>query len=153
MPYDHSYAIIASERETYSEMDPLSITAGVFGMLQAVSSCLKLLKKHVGPSSMSSEETENLRKSLYSFHAATSNLQIHLNIHDDDEEQMASLEHLKDAIRHAFESLQIVREYLGGKRSERVFRGVKFDKKLKQSMKALDDASKLFTMAIMAEQQ
>lgn len=134
-------------------MDPLSITAGVIGTLQAVASCLKLIKKHVGPSSMSSEETENLRKSLYNFHAAMSTLQIHLNVHEDDEEQMASLEHLNVAIRHAFESLKIVREYLGGKRTERVFRGVKFDKKLKQSLKALDDASKLFNMAIMADQQ
>ncbi|KAI8207348.1 hypothetical protein KHU50_010634 [Colletotrichum sp. SAR 10_65] len=36
---------------------------------------------------------------------------------------------------------------------EKVFRGVKFDKKLKASLKRLDDASKIFSMAVVSNQQ
>ena len=134
-------------------MDPFSISVGVFGILQTVTLCLKLVKKHVGPSSMSSADAENLKKSLYEFHGTMKSFQMHLKLHADDDERIASLEYLKPAVTRSLDSLHIVKQYIDSGRTEKLFRGVKFDKKLKLSLKSLNDACKLFSMAILADQQ
>lgn len=134
-------------------MDPFSLTVGSLSILGAVTACLKLAKKHVGPSAMSSAEAGNLMKTLYEFHGAMNNFKTHLDMYDDDDVRMASLEYLKPVVERAYESSKIIKEYLGSGRAAKTFRGSKFDRKLKDSLKALDEAGKLFNMAILSDQQ
>lgn len=134
-------------------MDPFSIFTGVVGILQGVNTCLKSIKKHIGPSAMSASETEELKRSLYELHGAMRSFQMHLELYDDDEERISALEYLRPAVNGSKESLKIVKQYINSGRTEKFFGGVKFDKQLKASLKSLDDASKLFSMAILADQQ
>ncbi len=122
-------------------------------MLGAVTSCLKLFKKHVGPSSMSAPEAESLKKSLYDFHGVMKSFQTYLDLEADEDDRMIALDHLKPAVNRAQESLQIIKAFLESGRTERLFRGVKFDKKLKLSQRYLDEAKQLFNMAITADEQ
>jgi len=134
-------------------MDPFSITVGVFGLLQTVTSCLKFVKKRVGPSALSASEAEELKRSLYNFHGVMGSFQMHLQLHDDDDDRISSLEYLKPALDRSAESLQIINRYLAGGRTDKLFGGAKFDKQIKSSLKSLDDASKIFNMAVLSDQQ
>lgn len=134
-------------------MDPFSLTVGVFGLVTAVTSCIKGIKKHVGPSSRSSAETESLKKSLCEFLGAMTSFQAHLGLNDDDDERMASLEQLKPVITQSLESLEIVQHFIDSGRTKQILRGIKFDKKIKIALKSLDDASELFKMAILLDQR
>ena len=78
---------------------------------------------------------------------------MHLELYDDDEERISALEYLQPVINSSKEALRIVQQYINGGRTEKFFSGVKFDKQLKASLKSLDDASKLFSMATLADQQ
>lgn len=135
-------------------MDPFSITVGTFGLLQAVTTGLKLVKKHLGPSNLSGSEADELRTSLYRFHGPLATFQTHLQMHDDDDQDSGlALEHLRPVIQRSAGALQIVNQYLAGGRTGKLLRAVKFDQRLKTALKCLDDASKLFTTAIMTDQQ
>lgn len=115
---------------------------------------LKLVKKHLGPSNLSGSEADELRMSLYRFHGPLATFQTNLQMHDDDDDDSGlALEHLRPVIQRLAEALQIVNQYLAGGRTGKLLRGVKFDQRLKTALKCLDDASKLFTMAIMSDQQ
>ncbi|KAF5010745.1 hypothetical protein FDECE_3100 [Fusarium decemcellulare] len=115
--------------------------------------CLKSIKKHIGPSTMSTSETDELQRSLYKCNGAMSNFQMHLELHDDNKEGISALDYLQPAIKRLQESLKLIEQYIRSGRTEKLLRGVKFDKKLKASLKSLGDASKLFQMAIQVDQQ
>jgi hypothetical protein len=134
-------------------MDPFSLTVGCVNILQVVTSCLKLAKNHVGPSAMSSVEAGNLMKTLYEFHGVMGSFQTHLEMYDDDDMRMGTLKYLMPVVERAYESAKVIEEYLGSGRGAKTFRGAKFDRKLKDSLKLLDEAGKLFKMAILADQQ
>ncbi|KAK3389894.1 hypothetical protein B0H63DRAFT_464493 [Podospora didyma] len=135
-------------------MDPFSVSVGIIGIVSAVKGCLKLANKHVGASAISSEEAEALMKSLYELNGATRNFQMHQELNDDDDDLMASYECLQPVIKRSLEAAQMVKEFLqNNSKIAKAFRGVKFDKKLKVALKSLDEATKLFNMAILADQQ
>lgn len=135
-------------------MDPFSITVGTCGLLQAVTTGLKLVKKHLALSNLSGSEAGEPRTSLYRFHGPLATFQTHLQRYDDDDDDSGlALEHLRPVIQRSAEALQIVNQYLAGGRTGKLLRGVKFDQRLKTALKCLDDASKLFTTAIMTDQQ
>lgn len=140
-------------RLTPDTMDPFSISVGILGIISSVTSCLKLAKQHIGPSAMSSTEAESLKKSLYEFLGVMHSFKAHLELHDDDDERLASLEYLTPAVNRSLEALKIVKEYINSGRTDKLFRGVKFDKRLKASLKSLDDARQLFSLAVLADQQ
>lgn len=134
-------------------MDPFSLTVGVLGIVTAAQACLKTIKKRIGPSDMSSTEMDDMMKTLYEIHGVMGSFKTHLDLHDDDEDRLRSLQHLLPVMNRSSEALQIVKDYINSGRMEKVFRGVKFDKKLKASLKRLDDASKIFSMAVVLNQQ
>ena len=76
---------------------------------------------------------------------------MHLQLHDDDDDRITSLEYLKPALDRSAESLQVINRYLAGGRTDKLFGGAKFDKQIKSSLKSLDDASKLFNMAVLCD--
>jgi hypothetical protein len=91
---------------------------------------------------------------LYEFNGVMKTFQTHLEIHEDDEARLSSLDHLKPALERCKEALDIVKKFMEhtsfiGKH----LIGSKFDRKLKPTLKALDGAKELFMLALHGDQQ
>jgi hypothetical protein len=131
-------------------MDGLSLAASVIAVIQLAGSCLKLSRKFLGPSEFSS----SMVTALYGFNGAVKTFQTHLEIYEDDEVRLRSLEYLKPALRRCEEALNIVKDFVekAGFIGKHVI-GPNFDRKLKPSLKALDGAKELFMLALHADQQ
>jgi hypothetical protein len=135
-------------------MDGLSIAASVVAVIQLAGSCLKLSRKWVGPSEFGSSDLTTITTALYGFNGVMKTFQTHLEIHEDDEARLNSLDYLKPALKWCKEALDIVKNFMEhtsfiGKH----LIGPKFDRKLKPSLKALDGAKDLFILALHADQQ
>ena len=91
---------------------------------------------------------------LYGFNGAVKTFQTHLEIYEDDEVRLRSLEYLKPALRRCEEALNIVKDFVekAGFIGKHVI-GPNIDRKLKPSLKALDRAKELFMLALHADQQ
>uniref|UniRef100_L2FH03 Zinc finger protein n=1 Tax=Colletotrichum fructicola (strain Nara gc5) TaxID=1213859 RepID=L2FH03_COLFN len=63
---------------------------------------------------------------------------------------MNILEVLAPVVTETLNAVQIIKDYVGSGRTERAFRGVRFDRKLTKALKSLDEASKVFKMAVSA---
>ncbi|KAF4626279.1 hypothetical protein G7Y89_g11882 [Cudoniella acicularis] len=135
-------------------MDPLSLTVNVVALIQLASSCLKLSRKFVGPSEFSSSDLTSIVTALYGFTGAVKTFETHLEIYEDDEARLISLEYLKPALKQCEEALNIIKNFV--EKSNFIgkhFIGPKFDRKLKISLKALDGAKELLTLALQADQR
>lgn len=134
-------------------MDPLSLAGGVIAIITLVTSCLKGINKHIGPSVTSSAEIEKANETLYNILSVTSGFKTYLDLHDEDEDHMNILEVLAPVVTETLNAVQIIKDYVGSGRTERAFRGVRFDRKLTKALKSLDEASKVFKMAVSANLQ
>jgi hypothetical protein len=135
-------------------MDGLSVAASVAGIVQLTGICLKLARKWIGPSVFSSCDLKSMEAALYEFNGVMKTFQTHLEIHEDDEARLNSLEYLKPALEQCGVALEIIRAFVEGCGfiGKHVI-GPKFDKKFKDSLKALDRAKELFMLALQADQQ
>jgi hypothetical protein len=135
-------------------MDGLSLAASVVAVIQLAASCLKLSRRWIGPSEFSSSDLTTMMMALYEFNGVMKTFQTHLEIHEDDEARLGSLDYLKPALEQCKESLYIVKDFMEhasfiGKH----LIGSRFDRKLKPSLKALNGAKELFMLALHADQQ
>ena len=131
-------------------MDGFSLAASVVAVIQLAGSCLKFSRKFLGPSEFSSSELS----SLYGFNGVVKSFQTHLEIYEDDEARLSSLEYLKPVLKQCEEALFIIEDCVGkscfiGKH----IIGPRFDNKVKASLKALDRAKEPFTLALHADQR
>jgi hypothetical protein len=135
-------------------MDGLSLAASVIVVIQLTGSCLKLSRKFLGPSEFSSFNLASMANALYGFNGAVKSFQTHLEIYEDDETRLSSLEHLKPVLKQCEEALHIIEDFVGksGFIGKHVI-GPRFDHKLKTSLKALDGAKELFMLALHADQR
>jgi hypothetical protein len=135
-------------------MDGLSLAASVIAVIQLAGSCLKLSRKWIGPSEFGSTDLTVMTTALYGFNGAMKNFQTHLEIHEDGEARLSSLEHLKPALKRCEEALNVIKEFIEGSGFiGKHLIGPKFDRKLKASQKALDGAKELFMLALHGDQQ
>jgi hypothetical protein len=91
---------------------------------------------------------------LYEFNGAMKTFQTHLEIHEDDEAQLSSLEYLKPALGRCKEALDTVIDFV--EHTDFIGKhliGPKFDRKLKTLLKALNGAKELFMLALHVGQQ
>ena len=147
---------VASARfgHRYWKMDAVSLTASVIALIQLAGSCLKLSRRFVGPSEYGSSDLDSMVTALYGFTGALKTFQTHLEIYEDDEARLTSLEYLKPALKQCEEALNIIKDFV--EKSNFIgkhFTGPKFDRKLKISLKALDGAKELLILALHADQQ
>ncbi|KAF9780340.1 hypothetical protein IL306_000625 [Fusarium sp. DS 682] len=135
-------------------MDGLSLAASVVAVIQLTGSCLKLSRRWLGPSEFSSTDLATVTMTLYAFTGAIKTFQTHLEIHEDDQVRLSSLEHLSRVLERSAEALDVVRSFLdkGGFIGKHLI-GPKFDRKLKASLKALEAAKELFGYALHADHQ
>jgi hypothetical protein len=135
-------------------MDGLSLAASVVAVIQLAGSCLRLSRKWIGPSEFGSTDLIGITTALYGFNGAMKTFQTHLEIHEDDEALLGSLEYLKPALERCKEALDITKDFMenSGFIGKHLI-GPKFDRKLKTSLKALDGAKELFMLALHGDQQ
>jgi hypothetical protein len=135
-------------------MDGLSLAASVIAVIQLAGSCLKLSRKFLGPSEFSSSDLNSMTTALYGFIGAVQSFQMHLEIYEDDEARLGSLEYLKPALKQCEDALHIIKDFMGESSfiGKHVI-GPRFDYKLKKSLKALDGAKELFMLASLADQR
>ena len=135
-------------------MDGLSLAASVIAVIQLAGSCLKLSRKWIGPSEFGSTDLTGIKTALYGFNGAMKTFQTHLEIHEDDEALLGSLEYLKPVLERCKEALDITKDFMenSGFIGKHLI-GPKFDRKLKTSLKALDGAKELFMLALHGDQQ
>jgi hypothetical protein len=135
-------------------MDGLSLAASVIAVIQLAGSCLKLSKKFLGPSEFGSSDLNSMTTALYGFNGAIKSFQTHLEIYEDDEARLGSLEYLKPALKRCEEALNVIKDFV--EKSAFIGKhviGPRFDQKLKASLKALDGAKELFMLALHSDQQ
>lgn len=134
-------------------MDPFSLIAGTAGLLQGIAACVKLAKKHVGPSQLPVAEAESLSQTLSEFHMVMSNFRSYLELRDDDEVHMSSLGYLQPIIIRSQSAAKIIRDYLDSKPISKLLRGSKFDKELKPSLRLLEITRQHFNTILLADSQ
>jgi hypothetical protein len=134
-------------------MDGLSLAASIIAVIQLTGSCLKLSRKFLGPSEFGSSNLASMENALYGFNGAVKSFQTHLEIYEDDEARLSSLEYLKPVLKQCEEALHIIEDFVGksGFIGKHVV-GPRFDHKLKTSLKALNEAKELFMLALHADQ-
>jgi hypothetical protein len=146
--------VVTGASQRNRKMDSLSLAASVIAVIQLAGSCLKLSRRWVGSSEFGSSDLATVTTALYEFNGAMKTFQTHLEIYEDDEARLRSLDYLKPAFERCKEALDIVKDF-----SEHTsfigkhLIGPKFDRKLKPSLKALDGAKELFMLALHADQQ
>jgi hypothetical protein len=120
-------------------MDGLSLAASIIAVIQLTGSCLKLSRRFLGPSEHGSSNLALMENALYGFNGAVKSFQTHLEIYEDDEARLSSLDNLKPVLKQCEEALHIIV-------------GPRFDHKLKTSLKALNGAKELFMLALHTDQ-
>lgn len=131
----------------------MDLAASVITLIQLVESCLKLSRKWIGPSRFSSSQLKDITTALYKFNGAIKTFQTHLEINEEDEARLSSLDRLKPALEKSKEALDKIRDFM---EQAGIFKkyviGPAFDRKLEPLLQALDDAKKLFMLALHADQ-
>ncbi|KAI3395885.1 hypothetical protein diail_670 [Diaporthe ilicicola] len=135
-------------------MDPFSLTVGTVGLIGAVNSCLKLAAKFVGPSKFGSAELAAIKGTLYEALGILTQFETYVKIHGDDDGHRQTLVHLKPVMERCGEALQSIETFIRDTSAhEKMWKGAKFDKAFKTALAAVDESSKLFKLAVMADQQ
>lgn len=135
-------------------MDPFSLTVGTLGLIGAVKSCLKLAGKFVGPSKFGAVELALITTTLYEALGILTNLQTYIELHEEDDRRLQTLVHLGPVVERCQQALQSIKAFMQGTSTlDKMWKGAKFDKSFKSVITAVEESSKLFKLAVMADQQ
>lgn len=135
-------------------MDGLSVAASIIAVVQLTGTCLKLGTKFLGPSQHSPASLGAISQSLYSFNGTIRNLQTHYEINEEDQARLNALSHLAEPLKRCEESLRMISERLETMNfMGQYVVGKLFDRKLKRSLHVLEEARKLFELALHSDQQ
>ncbi len=135
-------------------MEAIGLVASVIAIVQLSGACLKLSLKPLGPSSYKPERLQSLSASLYGFNGTIRNLQTHLEIFEDDQARLDTLNHLQEPLMRCREALQLLSLRL---QSDGFFAqyimGSRFDKKFDLCLMVLNDAKKLLELSLQCDQR
>lgn len=139
-------------------MDPLSalgVAASVISVVGMTASCLKLCSKMMGlgPSQNTSDDLKSILDMLYKFNGSIKNLQTHLELCEEDQARLSTLDELRMPVKDCEFALKIIQHHLEGPRLGRYLVGARFDSKIKRSLTALEHSKTLFVEALCADQQ
>lgn len=135
-------------------MEALSVAASITAVVQLAAACLKVGRRLFGSSEHNSARLLTIVQSLYSFNGTIRNLQTHYEINEDDQARLDTLSHLAEPLKRCEEALAVI-----SKRLETVnflgqyIIGNLFDKKLEKSLRELEEARKLFKLALLSDNQ
>lgn len=135
-------------------MDPFSLTVGTVGLIGAVKACLKLAGKVVGPSKLGKAELAATNSTLFEALGILKSFKTFLKLHRDDHDRLQTLSHLGPVMKRCEQALQTIEAFMQGTSTlEKMWKGAKFDKNFKSAITAVDESTKLFKLAVMADQQ
>ena len=127
-------------------MDPVTALSLVHTTVQLTSSCIKVCRKYVGPSTHSSADIQGISDDLWTFNAALKNLETYYGIYEEDQaEEVAepiALPSIKEPLSHCDEALQSIKKHVESKK--KFFTGARFDTALEKQLKCLKDSRILF---------
>ena len=139
-------------------MEALTITASIIAIVQLTGACLKISKKltekRIGPSSYNSARLSAINTTLYGFNGTIKNLQTHLEICEEDQARLETLDHLEEPLTRCVDALKVLSLRM---ESDSFFKqyiiGSRFDKKLDDCLRVLKDATKLLELALLCDQR
>jgi hypothetical protein len=135
-------------------MEAIGLVASVIAIVQISGACLKLSLKPLGPSSYKPERLQSLSTTLYGFNGNIRNLQTLLEIYEDDQARLDTLNHLQEPLTKCHEALQLLNSRL---QSDGFFAqyimGSKFDKKFELCLRVLNDAKDLLELSLQCDQR
>ena len=133
-------------------MDPLSLTAGVIAIVQITRDCMKLAK--IGPSKHHLTRLKEINTNIYGFYGTIKNLQVHLEIYEEDQARLSALDHLQEPLARCLEALKLLKIRF---EHDNVFKqyvmGLRFDKKLEDCLRVINDAKLLLELALQCDQR
>ncbi|KAK3995944.1 hypothetical protein QBC44DRAFT_386935 [Cladorrhinum sp. PSN332] len=128
--------------------EAIGLAASIIAVLQLTNSCLKSLRKRIGPSSHSTSELYTIETTLYKFHGEISNFRTHLELHEEDKARLLALRHLTPVVDRCDDSLKAIQGFAQKAGSiSKYTTGAKFDRKLKDCLENLERAKELFSTA------
>ncbi|KAJ0164649.1 Vegetative incompatibility protein HET-E-1 [Colletotrichum tanaceti] len=133
-------------------MEAVGIAASISSLVLAVKECYKIVNKHVGSSKFHSDETKQMASTLRQFLSAVSGFRAVLEASREDEDRFNRIGRLEEAMTVCRELLEEIVGFENEGRLEKFIKGVKFDKRLKQTMAELNTAKELLNLAMSAEQ-
>lgn len=136
--------------------EAIGLAASIFSLIQATQTCMKMVKRFMGPSEHSSEDLKTMHRSLSDFWGVILVFNVQLNQLDEDDEddsaKLQSLEYLQPVVDNCNDSVQSIKEFMKSRRSKKFFGGVIFDKRLQKLLKELDNAKEIFKISATADQ-
>lgn len=136
------------------EMEAVGLAASVITIVNLTAVCLKSSSKLVGPSSYKPERLQSLYATLYGFNGTVRNLQTHLEIYEDDQSRLDTLDRLQEPLKRCREALQLLSSRL---KSDGFFAqyvmGSRFDKKLDLCLRVLNDTKGLLELSLQSDQR
>jgi hypothetical protein len=137
-------------------MEPIGTTASVIAIVQLTEFILKLAHKHMGlgPSQHDNRELQSISQALFAFNGVLQNLQTYLRINEENDARLQTLRCLTEPLERCKETLEILAERLKtAKFIGKHIIGERFDRKLKTALSEIEDARKLFQLALLSDQQ
>lgn len=135
-------------------MEVVRLVASVIVIAQLTGACLKLSSKWLGPSSYKPERLHSLNTTLYSFNGTVRNLQTHLEIYEDNQARLDTLQNLQEPLLRCSEALQLLSSRL---QSDGFFAQYilcsRFDKKFDLCLRILNDAKELLELSLQSDQR
>lgn len=132
----------------------MEFAASVIAVAQLTGACLRLARKWLGPSAFSTAELRSIMADLYAFAGVMHSFRTHLEVYDDDEARLVSLQHLAPVLESCGEALEAIKKFLDESGTVgRHLLGARFDRKLGVSLKVLDGAKEIFMVAVHADHQ
>ncbi|KAH7000948.1 hypothetical protein EDB80DRAFT_685921 [Ilyonectria destructans] len=120
-------------------MDPLSVTGAIVGLLQLTQACLRLGKRHLGPSQHTTANLTALLQELYCFNDAMTILHAHLlETYEKDEARLNTFAFLESSLKNCNDALFLLEKQLASTTfMDRKVVGKSFDRKLNKSLDVL----------------
>lgn len=134
-------------------MDPF----GILGVAASIMTCVQLtrgLLKRVGPSDHSKKDLNAISIAICGFQGAYEGLKTYLQLHEEDETRLSALQHLEEPLRDCKRTLDLLEKRLKSTNFVGQYMiGTLWDAKLKRGLKRLQDAKKLFEIALHVDQR
>lgn len=129
---------------------------GVLGVAASIIACIQLtgtLLKQVGPSDHSKKDLNAILKAICGFKGAYEGLMTSLQLNEEDETRLSALQHLEEPLRDCKGVLDLLEKRLESPNflGQHIL-GSLWDGKLKRWLKILQDAKKLFEIALDGDQ-
>ena len=135
-------------------MEAVGVAASIIAIIQLTVACLKLSTRVVGPSAHNSARLRSITTTLYAFNGTINNLKANLEIYEEDQARLETLEHLTEPLARCKEALELLNARMQSNNFfTQYITGSRFDKKLDGCLRILEDARTLLELSLQCDQR